>query len=131
MVIISPRRKRSRPLGQKQIDTVLLHDTARPERIVELRGIFQHIEERSMRFDVEDHGQYAGMKIAFDQEDLVAQSPRQASGGIQSDRGASASGFGWQEGYQVFLHAVSQLMDPAEDAGLKSVNRYRGNQEFG
>src|SRR5260370_16533561 len=84
-----------------------------------------------MRFDVEYHGENAGMKIAFDQEDFVPQRPRQAPRGIQRDRGTSASGFGRQERYQVFLHAVSQLMDPAEDAGLKSVNRYPGNHQFG
>ncbi len=84
-----------------------------------------------MRFDVEDHGENAGMKIAFDQEDFVPQRPRQAPRGIQRDRGTSASGFGRQERYQVLLYAVSQPMNPAEDAGLKSVNRYRGNQQFG
>src|SRR5262249_37100891 len=83
-----------------------------------------------MRFDVEDHGENARMKIAFDQQDLVTQSPRQAPGGVKRDCGASASGFGRQERYQVLLYAVSQLMYPAEDAGLKSVDRHRGNQQL-
>jgi hypothetical protein len=45
MVIIAPRGRRLRPVGQKKIDSVLLHDAARPKGIVELGGVFERIEQ--------------------------------------------------------------------------------------